>query len=81
MHSGHTELLTVGLSAFFGRWFAGGLDRTAARLFSVSRAVLIPKAGGGYRPLGIGEAWYRLGAQIATAKVVREISKRWPLSS
>jgi len=28
-------------------------------LWLVSRAVLIPKEKGGYRPLGIGESWYR----------------------
>jgi hypothetical protein len=75
LHSGHTELLANGLSAFFGRWFAGKLGHSAAQLFSVSRAVLIPKADGGHRPLGIGEAWYRLAARIITAKVAPKISR------
>lgn len=29
------------------------------------RSVLIPKTAGGYRPLGIGEAWYRLAGRAA----------------
>jgi hypothetical protein len=60
----------MALSTFYGRWTSGSLGRSAAKLFAVGRAVLIPKASGnGLRPLGIGEAWYRLGMQFAVRRV------------
>jgi len=39
--------------------------RLTSTIWLQSRCVLIPKASGGYRPLGIGDAWYRLAARAA----------------
>eukprot|EP00428_Durinskia_dybowskii_P083082 CAMPEP_0170427100 /NCGR_PEP_ID=MMETSP0117_2-20130122/39032_1 /TAXON_ID=400756 /ORGANISM="Durinskia baltica, Strain CSIRO CS-38" /LENGTH=139 /DNA_ID=CAMNT_0010686255 /DNA_START=967 /DNA_END=1387 /DNA_ORIENTATION=+ len=50
--------ITTALGCFYGWWMAGALGQRAADLFAVGRAVLIPREGGGLRPLGIGEAWY-----------------------
>ena len=38
-----------------------------------SRAVLIPKDGTKFRPLGIGEAWYRFAARVAAKALATEI--------
>ena len=45
----------------------GGL--LPSNLWLLARAVLIPKLAGGYRPLGIGDAWYRLAARAAIRKL------------
>eukprot|EP00598_Pedospumella_elongata_P004654 CAMPEP_0184971534 /NCGR_PEP_ID=MMETSP1098-20130426/3751_1 /TAXON_ID=89044 /ORGANISM="Spumella elongata, Strain CCAP 955/1" /LENGTH=1204 /DNA_ID=CAMNT_0027493679 /DNA_START=193 /DNA_END=3807 /DNA_ORIENTATION=- len=66
------EALTGELVTFYARWLDGTLAASAADLFAVGRAVLIPKEGGGLRPLGIGDPWYRLGAQMITARISAE---------
>jgi hypothetical protein len=69
-------MLCGALCGFYKKWFDGTMGRDAAKLFAVGRAVLIPKASGnGLRPLGIGEAWYRLGMQIAAARVNASVTK------
>lgn len=37
----------------------------SSSLWTQSRMVLLPKCDGGHRPLGIGEAWYRLAGRVA----------------
>jgi hypothetical protein len=41
-----------------------------------SRAVLIPKKDGSYRPLSIGESWYRLAARAALCSIGSEIGNQ-----
>lgn len=49
------------------------LPRRMYDLFMVCRTVLLPKDAGGWRPLGIGEAWYRLFARILCRKFVPSV--------
>ena len=69
-----SELLIGAITGFYARWLNGTLGSGAAELFAVGRAVLIPKQGGGVRPLGIGDPWYRLGAQLAVLRVKDVVS-------
>ena len=52
----------------FNRIYAGTMPTCCQWLWTDSRAVLIPKPNGSYRPLGIGDAWYRLLVRIAYHK-------------
>lgn len=49
------------------------LPRGCYDLFIISRAVLIPKDAGGWRPLGIGEAWYRFFSRLLCRKYLPNI--------
>ena len=62
------DVLSPVICSFFNTWVDGSLPKCVANLFSVARGVLIPKAdGNSVRPLGIGEAWYRLfGRHVLT---------------
>ena len=54
------------VNLFIGRCFRGEFPEDCCRLWAVSRAALLPKDPEKveYRPLGIGESWYRLMAQV-----------------
>jgi len=71
-----SALLVDAVIGFYTKWLDGSLSPHAAALFAVGRAVLIPKQGGGVRPLGIGDPWYRLGAQLVASRVVSTVSSR-----
>ncbi|KAJ1396769.1 hypothetical protein B484DRAFT_407222, partial [Ochromonadaceae sp. CCMP2298] len=73
--STHAEVLQDRLARFFSRWSTGKLHPLAASMFATSRAVLIPKRGGGWRPLCIGDAWYRLISSGIGLLVIKETSK------
>lgn len=45
-------------------------------LWNVSRGVLIPKDGGRYRPIGIGESWYRVLGRAINAEVSADVGRR-----
>jgi len=47
----------------------GSLSNKVAELMALTRSVLFPKPGGGWRPLGIGEGWYRLMWRVVMGKV------------
>jgi hypothetical protein len=70
----HAEVLQDRLARFFTRWSTGKLHPRAASMFATSRAVLIPKRGGGWRPLCIGDAWYRLISSAIGLLVIKETS-------
>lgn len=48
------------ITAFFNACAAGKISQRILKLWCLTRSCLIPKEGGGYRPLGIGEVWYRI---------------------
>jgi hypothetical protein len=50
------------ISLLLSRILSGSLT---SDLWLPVRSVLIPKQSGGYRPLGIGEAWYRMAGRAA----------------
>jgi len=58
------------LTKLFNKALDGSLHKQVAQLWTMSRAALIPKTdgSGGWRPLGIGEAWYRLLGRIIIAQ-------------
>lgn len=58
------------IAAFFNRCYRGQLPLNCCQLWSTARAVLIPKADGSWRPLGIGEGWYRFLAKIIASSLV-----------
>ena len=61
LHSPMRVEIIASLCAFFTTWVDGSLPAQVANMFAVARGVLVPKdEGSGVRPLGIGEAWYRL---------------------
>jgi hypothetical protein len=53
----------------------GSISKGVAALMALTRTVLIPKDGGGWRPLGIGEGWYRLLWRIVMGKVGAELGR------
>jgi hypothetical protein len=73
-HDGHSEDLLLQIHKFVTRSMKGELGAGAPSLLSTGRAVLKPKPDGGLRPLGIGEAWYRLIARCLYKTVVSEVS-------
>jgi hypothetical protein len=70
-----TPLLTA-ITRFFNKCLQGTLSVGCKDLWTVSRAVLLPKKGGGWRPLGIGESWYRLMGRIVSKKVSTTIGQQ-----
>ena len=56
---------------FCNRMLSGTMS---SPLWLRSRVVLIPKKGGGWRPLGIGEAWYRLVGRVAMKAYGKTVS-------
>jgi hypothetical protein len=51
------------VTKFINKMLSG---KMGSRRWVISRAVLLPKKdGGGWRPIGIGEAWYRLAGRVA----------------
>ena len=57
---------------------SGSMHTDVASIWAVSRAVLIPKndGTGGWRPLGIGESWYRLLGRIAIRAQSRAVGEQ-----
>ena len=53
----------------------GSISKGVAALMALTRTVLIPKDGGGWRPLGIGEGWYRLLWKVVVGKVGAELGR------
>jgi hypothetical protein len=46
---------------------AGRIHSIVGNMWATSRAALLPKHDEGWRPLGIGEAWYRLVGRIVSS--------------
>ena len=53
----------------------GSISKGVAALMALTRTVLIPKDGGGWRPLGIGEGWYRPLWKVVVGKVGAELGR------
>ena len=69
----HTAMdISDPITKWFQRCMNGDLPFEASAVWSTSRAVLLPK-GNDWRPLGIGETWYRLLSRIANASVVSSV--------
>lgn len=70
-----TTLCTT-ITRFFNKCLQGTLKASCREFWTVSRAVLLAKKGGGWRPLGIGESWYRLLGRIVSKKVSATIGEQ-----
>jgi hypothetical protein len=62
------------LAKLLNRMLSG---RLTSDLWLFSRSVLIPKSSGGYRPLGIGDAWYRIAARAALFQLGPEVGRQF----
>jgi hypothetical protein len=51
-------------------------DSRLCALLVVGRSVLIPKDDNGWRPLGIGECWYRVMARMLSTKVSSSVGEK-----
>ena len=51
----------------------GSLAQGAVRIWSTGRAALIPKTDGSWRPLGMGECWYRLMGRAVVRAVAQGV--------
>lgn len=58
------------VTEFFNRCAQGDLPREACQLWCASRGILIPKSDGGFRPISIGESWYRFMGRTLSAHLV-----------
>ena len=68
-----SESICARLAVLFNRGLSGELDGSVAAIWSVSRAALIPKDDEAWRPLGIGEGWYRLMGRVINRKCAKTI--------
>lgn len=51
-------------------------NQIPSKLWTSSRSTMIPKTAGGWRPLGIGEAWYRLLSKCIVLKVSTSVGHK-----
>jgi hypothetical protein len=68
--------LIEAVARLFNLALDGALPPDVACIWATARAVLIPKLDGGWRPLNIGECWYRLLARIACKQICPALSER-----
>lgn len=64
------------MTLVFNTILAGEGSGALLDFFTAGRAVLIPKADGGFRPLGIGESCYRLMARAVLVAVGPVVGQR-----
>lgn len=66
------------IAGFFNACLRGELPSSVIALLTASRSVLIPKQNdpGSYRPLGIGESWYRVLGRIVMANLGERVGER-----
>ena len=67
--------LTSAILEFFDRICEGTAHAELTYLFTISRGVVFCKPTGGYRPVAIADAWYRLLARIIAQQVASDISE------
>jgi ribonuclease HI len=80
IYGAHSNELLEVLCKFYNTWGTGTLSADVASLFATARGVLIPKDGGsGYRPLGIGESWYRIGCRCYLSRFAFAHQRMLPL--
>ena len=71
-HRGDEKEAFIGLCLLINSACAGRLCPSVMALWSMCRAALLPKPdGGGWRPLGIGDGWYRVMGKVV-AKALAE---------
>lgn len=63
------ERLGTAVCGVFNAISDGSMPMSVQGLWTRTRSVLLPKAGGGYRPLGIRDCWYRLMARMLVKDV------------
>jgi hypothetical protein len=73
--SGKTAEFEGGLTRIFNQAFAGTLHKGVVALWVTCRAALIPKPDGSWRPLGMGECFYRLMGRVAIKSYSAEVGK------
>jgi hypothetical protein len=59
---------------FFNKCLRGEFPQAVVACLTVSRSVLIPKSDNGWRPLGIGECWYRLLGRVALKQLTPSLA-------
>jgi uncharacterized C2H2 Zn-finger protein len=64
------------LAKFFNKCLSGEINKGVIHLFGTSRSVLIPKPDKTVRPIGIGEALYRLMGRIISGLVQIDIGEQ-----
>jgi hypothetical protein len=72
--NGQQSATNLLLAKFCNQMLAGKLDQDSGWLRC--RAVLIPKKAGGWRPLSIGDAWYRFVGQVAMSVVGNSVGDK-----
>jgi len=65
----------IAFANFINAVLDGSMSEKVAALMALTRTALIPKDGDGWRPLGIGEGWYRLLWRIVMGKVGAELGR------
>jgi hypothetical protein len=75
-HSTHHTEFRDNLGALFNAVLRNEVLPEVWKLFTVGRGVLIPKDAGGWRPLGIGECWYRLQSQCICRSIMKSTSEK-----
>lgn len=67
--------IVIKVTDFLNSMLKGTMPPSIRELFSVCRSVLIPKDEDSYRPIGIGECWYRLMGTLAARILSEEVGK------
>ena len=67
--------IIIKVTAFLNSMLKGTMPPSIRELFSVCRSVLIPKDEDSYRPIGIGECWYRLMGTLAARILSDDVGK------
>ena len=70
-----TTTLATSIATVFNRIYDGTMPDATRWLWTRSRSLLIPKEGTGYRPLGIGDVWYRLLMRIPYSRVAKKLGE------
>ena len=69
----HDDALSQHLADFCNKVLAGNTTATTRSLLSAGRAILIPKAAGGVRPIVVGECITRLVSYMALKEVMPQL--------
>jgi hypothetical protein len=70
------EQLVAELTILFNRSLSGAVATGVVALWSTGRAALIPKPDGSWRPLGMGECWYRLMGRVIVQSYSEEVGQK-----
>lgn len=71
-HEGRFEIC-ASIAVLFNRMLK---NECSSELWTPCRSVLIPKKDGNWRPLGIGDAWYRFLGRVISKKVSNKVGNR-----